>query len=148
VNEPAHVMRDPVVLQDQLDAYVVGLDDITKNQDKWGDELAAALDAWEPILDVFTEQLQSEYDAGDHKGAFPGKDRLDSMCRQASPGNREAWRRIRRAERMAEKWNRRASNTKAQINGLQSELKSLGTEAQAPRPRREPDGHTFGAKAA
>lgn len=126
-----HVMRDPVVLQNELDGLVVELDHLSKEQDKWADELASALDAWEPILDAFSEQLQREYDEGEHRGAFPGQERLESMCRRASRENREAWRSIRRAEHMLEKRNRRASNVKQQIGGLQSILKSLGTEAAA-----------------
>lgn len=131
MSDNGHVMRDPVVLQNELDGLVVELDHLSKEQDKWAGELAVALDAWEPILDDFSEQLQREYDEGEHRGAFPGQERLESMCRRASRENREAWRSIRRAEHMLEKRNRRASNVKQQIGGLQSILKSLGTEAAA-----------------
>lgn len=124
-------MRDPVTLQNHLDALVVELDDLSKQQDLWSDEAAIARDEWEPIFDGFSEQLQQEYDDGDHKGAFPGQDRLESMCRRATPENREVWRRIRRAEHMLEKKTRRASNVKQEIGGLQSILKTLGTEAAA-----------------
>lgn len=128
-NGERHQMREPHVLQDELDGCVVELDTISKQQDHWSDELAKASDAWEPIFDDFVEQLQSEYDQGDHKGAFPGQDRLVSMCRSASRDKREAWRRVRRAEHMLAKWNRRASNIGKQIGGLQSTLKSLDREA-------------------
>lgn len=131
MTDNGHVMRDPVVLQNHLDGLVVELDTLSKGQDHWADALAKAHDAWEPILDGFSETLQDEYDNGDHRGAFPGQDRLESMCRRATPENREAWRAIRRAEHMLEKKNRRASNVKQQIGGLQSTLKTLGTEAQA-----------------
>lgn len=126
-----HVMRDPVVLQNHLDALVVELDGLSKAQDRWADEAARAHDEWEPIFDAFSEQLQTEYDDGEHKGAFPGQDRLESMCRRANPENREVWRHIRRAEHMLEKRNRRASNVKQEIGGLQSILKTLGTEVVA-----------------
>lgn len=142
-----HVMREPWQLQDHLDGLVLELNDLSAQQDRWADELAAAQDAWEPIFDGFCEQLQSEYDDGDHKGAFPGQERLESMCRRATPENREAWRRIRRADHMLEKRNRRARNVDKQIGGLQSTLKTLGDEAKAPRPRREPEGQTFGRAA-
>jgi chromosome segregation ATPase len=141
-------MRDAWELQDHLDTLVVELDQLSKDQDRAANDEGLRLDRWEVILDEFTEQLQGEYDQGDHKGAFPGKDRLESMCRAASPGNREAWRSLKRASLRLEKATRRASNVKQQIGGLQSTLKTLGTEAQAPRPRSEPEGHTFGARAA
>jgi hypothetical protein len=124
-------MRDAWELQNHLDALVVELDALSKQQDHWADEGAKARDEWEPIFDAFCETLQSEYDDGDHKGAFPGQDRLESMCRRATAENREVWRRIRRAEHMLEKKNRRASNVKQEIGGLQSILKTLGTEAAA-----------------
>lgn len=124
-------MREPIVLQNHLDSLVVELDGLSKSQDHWADEAAKARDEWEPILDAFSEQLQGEYDEGDHKGAFPGQDRLKSMCRRATAENREVWRRIRRAEHMLEKKSRRASNVKQEIGGLQSILKTLGTEASA-----------------
>lgn len=141
-------MRDAWELQDQLDSLVVELDEISKSQDKWSDELAAGQDEWEPIFDDFCETLQAEYDAGDHKGAFPSKDRLESMCRRATKENRDLWRKIRRADHMLEKRNRRAANVKTQIGGLQSTLKTLGEEARAPRPRQEPEGQIYGGRAA
>jgi hypothetical protein len=131
VNDNGHVMRDPVVLQNHLDALVVELDALSKTQDKAANAEGKALDDWEVILDGFSETLQGEYDAGDHKGTFPSADRLTSMCRRANPGNREVWRQVKRAQLTLEKANRRASNVKQQIGGLQSTLKTLGTEVQA-----------------
>lgn len=124
-------MRDPQTLQTELDRLVVELDSISKDQDEWATKLAAAQNAWEEIFDRFSEELQSEYDEGEHKGAFPGQERLDSMCRRASSENREVWRSVRRAEHMLEKRSRRASNIKQEIGGLQSILKTLTTELQA-----------------
>lgn len=128
---PGHVMRDPVVLQNELDRLVVELDGLSKTQDRWANNLGKAVDDWEVVLDDFSEQLQREYDDGEHKGTFPGQERLESMCRRATPANREAWRQVKRAELALEKANRRASNIKQEIGGLQSILKTLGTEAAA-----------------
>lgn len=127
----SHVMREPFALQNRLDELCMELDTLTKDQDIWANEGAKARDEWEPVFDSFSEQLQSEYDDGEHKGAFPGQDRLESMCRRATPENREVWRRIRRADHMLEKKNRHASNVKQEIGGLQSLLKSLDTEVRA-----------------
>lgn len=131
MTENGHVMRDPVVLQNELDALVVELDDISKQQDKWADEVTKARDAWEVILDGFTELLQIEYDDGQHKGAFPGEARLEGLCRRAKDENRAAWRRLTWAENVLAKKNRRASNVAKEIGGLQSVLKTLGTETSA-----------------
>jgi hypothetical protein len=145
--ELPHQMREAWELQDHLDALVLELDGLSKKQDDWSDRQEALIDLWEPIFDDFSEQLQQEYDEGDHKGAFPSKERLDSMVRRANPQNRELWRKMRHADRQLEKLNRRASAVAKIIGGLQSELKTLGEEVRAPRPAREPEGELYGRMA-
>lgn len=144
----AHVMRQPHELQDHLDGLVVELDSISSEQDGALQDIDSKREEWEEVFDDFCDRLQNEYDAGDLKGTFPGKDRLESMARRETHAARDAWRALRRAESRVERANRRASNVREQISGLQSELRTVEAEARAPRPRHEPEGHTFGAKAA
>lgn len=120
-----HVMRDPVVLQNHLDALVVELDDLSKVQDSAANEEGFALRRWEEIVDEQMELLETDED---RKGAFPSKDRVESACRRR---NRQVWNDVRRAELKLAKANRRASNVKQQIGGLQSNLKTLQTELAA-----------------
>lgn len=118
-------MRDPVVLQNHLDALVVELDSLSKTQDSAANDEGQALRKWEEVVDETMEALEND---ADRKGAFPSKERIESMCRRA---NRDEWLAVKRAELRLAKANRRAANVKQEIGGLQSILKTLGTEAAA-----------------
>ena len=126
-------MTDPFEIQARLDRRVVRLDELSKIQDQAVIDQGARTDAWEVILDEFTETLQGEYAAGEHKGAFPGQDRLVSMCRAASPENREAWRSLQRAELRLRKAANESTAVRAAIGGDQSLLKTLAAETAAGR---------------
>lgn len=119
----SHVMRDPVELQNHLDALVIELDDLSKTQDDAANEEGRALRVWEVLMDEQMEILEMDED---RKGAFPSEKRIESICRRQ---HRDEWLQLKRAELRLAKATRRASNVAKEIGGLQSNLKTLGTEA-------------------
>lgn len=123
-----HEPRTRPELSDSIDVVAAKLAELNKAIYTAYDELEQAEAEWQPVFDDVAEALREEFSEQGRKSS-PAEHTILSAARHRNP---KVYGRYRRAKRDVARLEGIAQNRRAELSGLQTELREKGSESSAP----------------